>query len=239
MIASLGLRLARLWPATALGAWAISFGAAQLWGWNWACLLALALGLLHHRPWRRVVVALGLPLALMLQGAPLPPWFWLLLLGVLLVLYPRRLWRDAPLFHTPANAFDALPPLLPLAAGARVLDAGCGSGAALRAWHLTFPQIQLLGTEASRPLAAWARWRCPWAEVRTGDFWADDWRLPDVVYLFQRPESMGPALAKARAELRPDAWLLSLDFELPGVRPRWTLQVGRHQLLGYCREDLN
>lgn len=239
MIGVAGAQLARLWPATALGAWALAWAAAQAWGWSIGCLLALGLALLHRRPWRRGVVALGLPLALLLQGAALPPWLWLLLLASLLLLYPRRLWRDAPLFLTPANAFDALPPLLPLAAGARVLDAGCGNGAALRAWHRAYPQVRLLGTEASRPLALWARWRCPWAEVRIGDFWQDDWAAVDLVYLFQRPESMARAADKARAELRSGAWLLSLDFELPGSSPSWIHPIGRHQLLGYRREDLN
>ena len=232
-------RIAGLWPASALVSWGLAALLAPQIGWGLACLLALALALLHRRPWRRLVVALGLPAALLLQGIALPAWAWLVPLLLLAMLYPRRLWQDAPLFLTPARAFDELPAQLPLAEGACLHDAGCGSGAALRAWRRAYPGLRLSGTEASRPLVIWARWRCPWAEIRLGDLWADDWSAFDVVYLFQRPESMGPALAKARAELRPDAWLLSLDFELPGVRPRWTQQVGRHQLLGYCREDLN
>jgi hypothetical protein len=34
-----------------------------------------------------------------------------------------------------------------------------------------------------------------------------------MVYVFQRPESMGRAMQKARAEMRPGAWLVSLEFE--------------------------
>jgi len=39
------------------------------------------------------------------------------------------------------------------------------------------------------------------------------------VYLFQRPESMGRAADKARAELRPGAWLVSLEFEATQLQP--------------------
>lgn len=232
-------RIGELWPTSALVVWGLAALSSAWLGWSAACLLAATLALLHRRPWRRLVVAVGLPLALLLQGAALPAWAWLGPLLVLVLLYPRRLWRDAPLFHTPARAFDGLAGLLPLADGARLHDAGCGSGAALRAWHRAYPQLRLSGSEASRPLALWARWRCPWAEVRCGDLWAEDWSALDAVYLFQRPESMARALAKARAELGAGSWLLSLDFELPGVAPHWTRAAGRHRLLGYRREDLN
>ena len=33
------------------------------------------------------------------------------------------------------------------------------------------------------------------------------------MYLFQRPETMPRAVRKARQELRPGAWLVSLEFE--------------------------
>jgi hypothetical protein len=37
-----------------------------------------------------------------------------------------------------------------------------------------------------------------------------------MVYLFQRPESMGRAMDKAGRELKPGAWLTSLEFEAVG-----------------------
>ena len=42
--------------------------------------------------------------------------------------------------------------------------------------------------------------------------------------MFQRPESMGPAADKARRELRPGAWLVSLEFEAPALRPEAVLR---------------
>ncbi len=89
-------------------------------------------------------------------------------------------------------------------------------------------------------LALWARWTCPDAVVRRGDLWRDDWSGFQVVYLFQRPESMAKALAKARTELRPGSWLLSLDFPLPGPQARADWPAGgRHHLYLYAAEDLN
>jgi hypothetical protein len=49
--------------------------------------------------------------------------------------------------------------------------------------------------------------------VSRADMWAASWRGYELVYLFQRPESLPRAMAKAAAELAPGAWLASLEFE--------------------------
>ena len=49
--------------------------------------------------------------------------------------------------------------------------------------------------------------------------WSADWSGFDLVYVFQRPESMERVLAKASRELRPGAWLASLEFEADSRRP--------------------
>jgi hypothetical protein len=51
--------------------------------------------------------------------------------------------------------------------------------------------------------------------------WVADWSGFDLVYVFQRPESMERVLAKASRELRPGAWLASLEFEADSRRPTW------------------
>ena len=73
--------------------------------------------------------------------------------------------------------------------------------------------MQLHGTERSWPLRIVCGLLCPWAKVRQGDLWADDWSAYSLVYLFQRPESMPRAAAKAQAELAEGSWLASLEFE--------------------------
>ena len=55
--------------------------------------------------------------------------------------------------------------------------------------------------------------------MRRGDLWQQPWQGCDLVYLFQRPESMARAWDKARAELAPGRFLVSLEFAVPGVAP--------------------
>jgi SAM-dependent methyltransferase len=160
-----------------------------------------------------------------------------LALLALLSLYPLRAWGDAPLFPTPAGALDALPPLLALGPEPRLLDAGCGAGQGLKALRRAWPGARLDGVERSRVLAAWTSLTCPWARVRCADLWADDWSAFDLVYLFQRPETMPRAWAKAVVEMRPGTWLVSLDFPVPQAvpfhgltaaagRPLWIYRIG-------------
>jgi trans-aconitate methyltransferase len=100
-----------------------------------------------------------------------------------------------------------------------VLDAGCGLGHGLQALRQAYPLAELHGIEQSWPLRWLCARRCPWAKVEQGDIWRADWSGYDLVYLFQRPESMPRAVAKARAELKPGAWLVSLEFEAPELTP--------------------
>ena len=226
--------LHRLWPLPALLvwllAWALCLALRATQAPEWAALLlpavlALAASLWPAwaaTRWRTVFVAAGFPLSVLAlalaQGGfgreqSMSGWVWLIPLGVLLLAYPVRTWRDAPLFPTPQGALDALPDLLKLPDGAAVLDAGCGLGDGLQALHRAFPQALCHGTEWSWPLALLCRLRCPWAQVRRGDLWAQDWSVFALVYLFQRPESMPQALAKAREQMRPGSCLVSLEFE--------------------------
>lgn len=223
------------WPLPALLAWsacwalyiALSRLAAPL---PVALLLAAALGLALAVPlstrWRRLFVAAGFPLSLAASGLAtgLPDWAWLLALAALLLLYPLSAWRDAPMFPTPSDALQGLAARVPLPMGARLLDAGCGLGDGLRELRREYPLAQIAGVEWSWPLWMACTLRCRFARVSRGDLWASDWSQPDLVYLFQRPESMPRALEKARRELKPGAWLASLEFEVPGLRPTAVLR---------------
>jgi len=219
------------WPLPALLVWAACFGVfAGLRAWHVAPLPAAALTLLcavpgmlaGSTPWRRVFILGGVPLVLLGAGAgaALPGWAWLVPLALLVLLYPLRTWADAPLFPTPRGALQALPRCAPLREQARVLDAGCGLGAGLRELRRAYPLARLEGIEWSRPLAALCTLRCRFARVRRGDLWAEDWSGYDLVYLFQRPESMAHAVEKASRELQAGAWLASLAFEAPMLRPK-------------------
>lgn len=214
------------------------------WGGSWLCYgllqksgiapwLAMSiatatgalLSVLAGTFWRRVAVAAGFPLSLLLSGAvSLPAWAWLLPLVIVALVYPMNAWRDAPLFPTPADALAGMDAHAPLKPGASVLDAGCGLGHGLRALRGVYPQATLHGIEWSWPLRALTAVLCPWARIRQGDMWRADWSSHDMVYLFQRPETMPRAVEKASAELRPGAWLASLEFPAKELRPTAVLQ---------------
>lgn len=227
------------WPLPALLAWAAAWAAylalRDLAGVppGLAFTLAAALGglaaLAGSTRWRSVFIAAGFPLSVLASGAAsVPAWAWLVPLAAVLALYPVHAWRDAPVFPTPPGALLGLPTQVALPAGARIVDAGCGLGDGLRELHAAYPQAVLEGWEWSWPLVLACRLRCRLtgvpARVRRSDIWRADWSDCDLVYLFQRPESMARAQQKAAAELRPGAWLASLEFPVPDRRPSAVLR---------------
>jgi hypothetical protein len=225
----------RAWPLPALATWAacwavyeilLSISHAALAAAFSAGLLGAALSLAGPTPWRRIFIGAGFPLSLAASGAAaaLPAWAWLLPLALLAFVYPLRAWRDAPIFPTPAGALRGLARGVPLAAGAAVLDAGSGLGAGLRELRREYPQAALEGIEWSWPLWFAAAVRCRFARIRRGDLWSADWSRFALVYLFQRPESMARAAAKAAHELAPGAWLASLEFEITTLMPQLVLK---------------
>jgi len=224
-----------VWPLPALLTWAASWAVFMLAS-HWlkmspvlAMLLSAGIAITFSfrgdTRWRRIFIAWGFPLSLGASGliGEVPAWAWLLPLTLLAVIYPMHTWRDAPLFPTPADALRDLPRMAPMRDGARILDAGCGLGAGLAELHRAYPAAQLTGIEWSWPLRFACALRTRFASVRRGDIWTADWSGFDMVYLFQRPESMSRAAAKAGRELRHGAWLASLEFNVPELVPTRTL----------------
>lgn len=225
---------AGIWPVPALLAWVLGWLVFRLllevpvgvaWAIGSGCAIGVACSLWGATWWRRLFIAAGFPLSLVFtlpgSGAvAFPAWGWLLPLVFLMLVYPLNAWRDAPLFPTPPAALDELPHHAPLPAqGSWVLDAGCGLGQGLEALRRAYPEVQLHGVEWSWPLRLVCGLRCPWARVRRGNLWKTPWSRYDMVYLFQRPESMPRAADKALAELRPGSWLVSLEFEATRLQP--------------------
>lgn len=226
------------WPLPALVTWALAWAvclglralAAPAW-LVWAVPFGLGVWM-ALRPavattgWQRIWVAGGFPLSALLsapahaQAGGLGAWVWLMPLAVLLLAYPVTAWRDAPVFPTPQGALAGLPDCAALPASARILDAGCGLGDGLIELQRAYPAAQLHGIEWSWPWRWVCALRCPWARVWRADMWAADWSGYDLVYLFQRPESMPRALAKARREMRPGSWLVSLEFAASDAQGR-------------------
>ncbi len=223
------LRLATTWPLPALLSWlaawgsyrglihfTVSPGIAALVAMGLASVLALT----ETTRWRRLFIAGGFPVSL-IAGGTLTGWtslVWLAPLAMLLLLYPLASWRDAPLFPTPVGALRAIAEVATLPPGARIVDAGCGLGAGLVELKAAYPCAEIVGLEWSWPLALICRVRNRFASVLRADIWAADWSPYDMVYLFQRPESMARAVAKGRAEMQPGSWLVSLEFEATELR---------------------
>jgi SAM-dependent methyltransferase len=235
------------WPLPALLAWLLAWAAFVVAGtaglpaaaaFVLAALTGAGVAALADGAWRRTLAAAGFPVSALALGAlpALPAWVWLAGVAPLLLAYPLRAWRDAPFFPTPVAALVGLDRHVTLAPGGRVLDAGCGLGHGLQALRRVWPQARLQGLEFSRPLAWCAARRCPDADITRADMWAASWAQADLVYLFQRPESMARAMAKAEAEMAPGSWLVSLEFEVParqpvarlgeaGQRPVWVYRI--------------
>ena len=227
----------RSWPLPAFASWAACWvvfasigklGAPPAAAFVAAGIAGAALSLIGATPWRRVFVGCGFPLSFAVSDSAgaLPAWAWLLPLALLALVYPFRAWRDAPIFPTPSGALRGLSQAVPLAPRAPVLDAGCGLGAGLVELRQEYPQAALEGIEWSWPLWLASAARCRFAQVRRGDFWSADWSRFGLVYLFQRPESMGRAAAKAAHELQPGAWVASLEFEIATWQPQLVLDSG-------------
>ena len=235
------------WPTPALATWTLSWGLFALLRQSsplgaLAAAMALSAGAAWLWPgttWRRGLIGAGFPLSLLASGLGqgLPPLAWALALAALALIYPLQSWRDAPMFPTPAHALDGLAEAAPLPARARVLDVGCGMGHGLQALRLALPAAQVEGIERSWPLALLTRVRGRFARVQQGDMWRLPWQGIELVYLFQRPETMARAWDKACAEMAPGSWLASLEFEVPGRapdavlrnvpgKPVWLYQVG-------------
>ncbi|RQO56407.1 methyltransferase type 12 [Paucibacter sp. KBW04] len=233
------------WPVPALLSWGLAWGLflalrsaglEALSAFVMAAALGLALAFLQLPRWRRLMVAAGFPLSLLIsaRSLDLPAWAWLIPLLLLALAYPRRSWGDAPLFPTPKNALQGLAELAPLPPQARILDAGCGLGHGLRELRRIYPQASIEGIEWSLLLAGAVRLLCPWARIRRGDMWAQDWQPFQMVYVFQRPESMERVWAKACQQLAPGAWLVSLDFEIQGQGALASIDLPRaHRLWVY------
>lgn len=214
------------WPLPALAAWGaawIVFIGAMRWvkmptvaALLLAAGLAVALSLLEETRWRRLFIAWGFPLSLGASGlvGELPAWAWLMPLAALAVVYPIRSWRDAPLFPTPAGALVGLAQRVPLPRNPTILEAGCGLGHGLHELYREYPKARIFGLEWSWALRLACGWRAPFAFVRRGDMWQADWSGYDMVYVFHRPDTMSRAALKAGRELRPGAWLASMEFEV-------------------------
>jgi hypothetical protein len=216
------------WPIYAIVFWGVawlihyallSFNITPAWVFAATLSISLLLSMAEKNQWRRLFLNGGFIASWLLTHsttglAQIPAWLWLLPMGILLLSYPIQSWSDAPFFPTPDRALHGLGRKVPLKNGAKILDAGCGLGHGLKELRKEYPESQLYGIERSALLAHGCAMLRRWATIERGDIWLADWSGYDMVYIFQRPESMKNTLKKVNNELKPKTWLVSLEFEL-------------------------
>jgi hypothetical protein len=170
---------------------------------------------------------MAISLSIHLDAQPDP--LWALTVGIVLFLvYPFQAWRDAPIFPTGRKS---LTPLLdgPWSKSQSGLDLGSGLGDGLIALRGIAPHAMWTGVEMSGLLVSLSRIRCPWACIIRCDMWYISWAKFDLIYVFQRPETMQRLWEKATRELSPGKWVLSFQFPVPGRAPDWSAQNHRGQ----------
>ncbi len=173
--------------------------------------------------WWGLFQALFFPALLGLNALALPPVAYLGAFLVVLLLNWNSFRHGVPLYLTSNAATLRLAELLrEHSPEFRFIDLGCGLADPLCQLARLYPKAQFTGVETA-PLTfvlAWLR-ALPRRNCRIR--YRSLWRVPlapyDVVYCFLSPLPMPALWQKARAELRPGAWLISNTFGIPGVSP--------------------
>lgn len=217
-----GLLPGGLWPVAVIQALAatvtaMALGSAPWWRW------------IHLGFAPLVVVALQLRIA--------PGWYLAAFVGFALVFW-SSFRTQVPLFLSNPTTADAVAALLPRDHPIRLLDLGSGTGSLLRPLARQRPDCRCEGIESAPAPYALSRLLArhqPNIYLARGDFWQISWTNYDVIYAFLSPVPMPEVWRKARAELGPDALLISNSFPVEGVEPDSVIEVAdrRHTRL-YC-----
>ena len=206
-----------------------------------AALQGLGAALVNHLrrgpPWWLPIHLGFMPLAVLALGLGLPSWAWLAGFAILLAIFWRTDRSRVPLYLSSGPAAQAVAELLP-AKPVALIDLGCGDGGLLRRLARARPDCRFVGFEHAPLPWAWAWFSCrrlPNVEIRFGDFWPHPLGGYALVHAFLSPAPMQRLWAKAAAEMKPDALLVSNSFAIPDIEPRSTVAVddGRRTRL-YC-----
>jgi SAM-dependent methyltransferase len=188
---------------------------------------ALTSYLLKAPAWWLPIHLAFMPLVVLASRLELDPAWYLGGFLLLLAIFWRTDRSRVPLYLSNAATAAAVATALPPGPG-KFVDLGCGDGALLRRLARLRPDCQFLGIEHAPLPWLWARLAAIGlanCQIRHGDFWRQTLGPFDLVYAFLSPAPMPRLWAKARAEMKPSALLVSNSFPVPGVRPENTLEV--------------
>jgi SAM-dependent methyltransferase len=172
-------------------------------------------------PWWPPIHVVFMPFAVLASGLDIAPGWYLGAFALLLLVFWRTDRTRVPLFLTNEKTALAVAGLIP-PERCRVIDLGCGNGALIRRLARLRPDCSFLGVEHAPLPWLWARLSTAGmanCHVCYGDFWQRPLTDFAVVYAFLSPAPMPRLWAKAAAEMRPGALLISNSFEIPGISP--------------------
>jgi hypothetical protein len=198
-------------------------------------LAAAAAHLLRAERWWLPAHLLFTPFIWLASHWSISPLWYLGAFLLLAVFYWTSFRTRVPLFLSNPATVDALDRLLP-DHSIQLLDAGAGTGSALRPLARRHPASLFVGIEAAPGpwLIGWLMSRAlPNLVWRRGDFWAHDWAPYDAVYVFLSPVPMHMVWEKARREMRPGSQLISNSFPIESVTPTEQIEAGGRVLFVY------
>jgi hypothetical protein len=218
--------------------WGLAVGAMAL-GWlpaghPWRLAVSQALAaaitarLLGSARWWLAIHLAFAPLLLAAAHLNLAPGWYLAAFLALLGVYWSSYRTQVPLYLSNRATVAAIAGLVPEDRPWRILDLGSGTGTLLRPLAAQRPLTSCVGLE-SAPAPCWiARLLgrdLPNLRLRREDFWRHDWSGYDLIYAFLSPVPMPRVGEKARAELGPEALLVSNSFPIPDMEPDFVLDL--------------
>jgi hypothetical protein len=229
LLAQLGAGVLVLLLAIAASTW-LAYRPSQMAAGLLQALLAALIGRWLGLPaWWLPINLLFVPALLLLDGQQLPPSALLAAFVLLLLLNWNSLRERVPLYLTGKKTCQQLDLLLrPLAPEFRYIDLGSGLAGSLYRLSRGYPQAHFVGVETAPLVFALAWLRCllrPNCQIRYRNLWQESLASYDVVYCFLSPAPMAKLWLKARAEMRPNALLISNSFAIPGVAPTHEIEL--------------
>lgn len=213
--------------------WRVPLGLAAIQGGA----AAVASRALKAPAWWLPIHLAFMPLVVLASRLDLnPAWYLAAFLGLLAIFWRTDRSR-VPLYLSNQTTAAAVARLLPTG-HCQAADLGCGSGGLLKFLARTRPDGDFLGIEHAPLPWLWARVSTRGlanCHIRYGDFWQHPLDRYDLIYAFLSPAPMARLGAKAAAEMRPGAWLVSNSFPVPGREPDRILDLAdRRRTRLYC-----
>lgn len=135
---------------------------------------------------------------------------------------------QVPFFPSRPIVWKKVAQLIPHKKHVRMIDIGSGLGDLSMAIARMRPNSRIEGIEVaplpwliSRVRAALSRSR---AQFTLGDYYTLDFANYDIVFAYLSPAAMPKLYQKAQPEMQAGSFLVSYEFEIPGVEPTFVME---------------